>query len=371
MNSDDSQPSSQENEPVRKKRHSEGYTSNQFSGSKTHYQNLKSHTNAKLLHLGKTLLAYNTHESHKYALEIASIFLNGIPPEGYVPEDLFTYIISIFHIHFKKEPTEKLFKRFLSITATTTPHLRPSVLEHSVRLLAVKDDIAGIADEVTRRCNEWNLEKHELAKHYKWAVKHMDTLTNFNPKKITSDFIVELENVLVTYLERLRLPNKNLIGLYCQIQGKKSLELLNKYIRTFPSIYFLRFNRLKIMLSSEEDLIKFVTLSGYSSMSVEFLNCFKHMVTVDKLVTLLFDLVLAIPYLKRNWEILYDVISDKSKEVTEALEYIKKSHLVNMFNVYGNIGRRLPEDCVDPYLRVASLLVDAPQLEKLRLQLTH
>ncbi|UKJ88245.2 hypothetical protein MACJ_000689 [Theileria orientalis] len=368
MDSDDSHSSSQEGEPVRKKRHSEGYTSNQLSGSKTHYQNLKSHTNAKLLHLGKTLLAYNTRESHKYALEIASIFLNGIPPEGYVPDDLFTYIISIFHIHFKEERTEKLLKRFLSITATTTPHLRPSVLEHSVRLLAVKDDIAGIADEVTRRCNEWNLEKHEVAKHYKWAVKHMDILANFNPKNITSDFIVELENVLVTYLERLRLPNKNLIGLYCQIHGKKALELLNKYIRTFPSIYFLRFNRLKIMLSSEEDLIKFVTLSG-------------HMVALDKLVLLLFDLVvrdivhltaqLAIPHLKRNWEILYEVISDKSKEVAEALESIKKSELVNMFNVYGNIGRRLPEDCVEPYLRVASLLVDVPHLEKLRLQLTH
>ncbi|BAM39355.1 conserved hypothetical protein [Theileria orientalis strain Shintoku] len=363
MNSDDSQPSSEEGEPEKKRRHSEGYTSNQLSGSKTHYQNLKSYTNAKLLHLGKTLLAYNTHESHKYALEIASIFLNGIPPEGYVPEDLFT--------HFKKEPTEKLFKRFLSITATTTPHLRASVLEHSVRLLAVKDDIAGIADEVTRRCNEWNLEKHELAKHYKWAVKHMDVLTNFNPKNITSDFTVELENVLVTYLERLRLPNKNLIGLYCQIQGKKSLELLNKYIRSFPSIYFLRFNRLKIILSTEEDLIKFVTLSGYSSVSVEFLNCFKHMVSPDKLVLLLFDLVLAIPYLKRNWAILHEVISGESREVSEALESIKRSELVNMFNVHGNIGRRLPQDCVEPYLRVASVLVDPPHLELLRLQLTH
>uniref|UniRef100_A0A3B0N1R1 Uncharacterized protein n=1 Tax=Theileria annulata TaxID=5874 RepID=A0A3B0N1R1_THEAN len=337
MDSDESEVTNLESIP---KTHTK-YLEKRFSRRQP--QSLRSEANSKLLHLGKTLLSYNTEETNKYAIEIASIFLSSMPPEAHIPDDLLNYIISIFHIYFKNESVGKLFNKFLTISATSSPQLRPLILEHLVRLLALKRDYSGIVNEVTRRCNEWNLEIHEIAKHYKWVVKHIDILTNFDQEDVHPDFIVELEDVLVTYLEYERLPNKNLLSLYTRICGSKSLDLINRYITIFPRIYFLRFCRLKLLLNDsnadksfiEEDLIKFVELSGYSSLSVEFLNFYNPFVSTDKLIPLLFNTAVTVPHLKRNWDILYKIIKSRRDKDT-VMDTIKRSSLISIFNFPSN-----------------------------------
>eukprot|EP00375_Theileria_parva_P003700 XP_766385.1 hypothetical protein [Theileria parva strain Muguga] len=368
---------SEESEVINLESNSKTPTShNERSVSKRHSQSLISESNSKLLHLGKTLLSYNTEESNKYAIDIATIFLSSIPPEGHIPQDLFNYIISIFHIYFKNESVDKIFNKFLTISAATSPKLRPLILEHLVRLLALKRDYSGIVNEVTRRCNEWNLEIHEVAKHYKWVVKHIETLTNIYPQSVPPDFIVELEDVLLTYLEYERLPNKNLLSLYTRICGSKSLDLINKYIAVFPRIYFLRFHRLKLLLKDsnsdksliEEDLIKFVELSGYSSLSVEFLNFYNRFVSTDKLIPLLFTTAVTVPHLKRNWDCLYKAIKNRRDKDT-VMGTIKRSSLVSIFNIPNSIGRKITKKARRSFLTVASLFVDQNHLRLLTNQL--
>ncbi|EKX73989.1 conserved hypothetical protein [Theileria equi strain WA] len=349
-------------------------TSHTHRSSKGSYRNIKSHVRSQLLHLGKRLIAENTVDSHNEALKIASIFLESIPPRGYVPEDLFTFIVSIFHIHYQDESCARLFTKFLSMAAATTPNLRPLVLEHSVRFLASRGDYDGVLEEIQRRCSEWNLEKHEIAKHYRWVAKNIDSFRDFEPENTSQEFKIELEDVLVTYLKHRRLPNFVLLAIYTEIYGSDGLRLINEYIQEFPKIFYLRINRIFLHIQHEslippnvleDDILKLVPLSSYSLASFDFLWCLKSHVGTENLICTLFDAMVAVPHLKRVWELFFTALVegvqtkgwDEVEKIIETILAGSTARIYNNFTPMGCILAKIPKDCTLYYLATAPFIL--------------
>ncbi|KAK1936290.1 hypothetical protein X943_002598 [Babesia divergens] len=203
------------------------------------YRSIKGLTNAKLIHLAKRLLAENTPKSYNEALEIAVLFMRSIPPMGYLAEDLFLLFIRLFQ---SNDGCDTLFLKFLSIAGASTPFLRPLIMAHGARFLASKGRFYDMKHQIHRNCTEWNLEKHQTAKYYKWIVQHAEELGRTGDK-YSSDYRVELEHILMTHADLRVLPNASIFQLFIESHAEypnKVATVLNHFIELFPNVHFLR-----------------------------------------------------------------------------------------------------------------------------------
>eukprot|EP00371_Babesia_bovis_P002184 XP_001610831.1 hypothetical protein [Babesia bovis T2Bo] len=236
-----------------------GFTA--FRPSGLIYRHIKQLTNAKLIHLAKRMICENTVWAHNEALKIILIQLRSIPPLGHIAEDLMLAFIHLLQRDHKsclddKKPYDSahddMFHKFLSISGSTSPFLRPLIMTHATRIKASNGNIYEMMHQIKRNCAEWNLEKHYLAQYYKWIVNHAETLTNYDAT-LSNSYIVELEHILKSYAELKSLPNEALFRLYIEANTTdtlKSKEVLDEFIELYPNVNYLR--KYRAMLSDRK-----------------------------------------------------------------------------------------------------------------------
>ncbi|KAK1443553.1 hypothetical protein BgAZ_204290 [Babesia gibsoni] len=317
-----------------------GYTSYLSKPSASRYRNIKAQTNSKVIHLAKCLLAENTPRMHDEALKISLLLLRSIPPKGYLAEDLFLLVV---HLLQSNGQCEKLFLKFLSIAGSTTPYLRPLILVHSARQLASTHQIYEMKHQIQRNCVEWHMEKHQVARYYKWIIKHVDTLCN--EKAIYSaDYRVELEHVLMTYADLKILPNASMLRLFIESHSDhpdKVRAVLELFISLFPRVHFLRGYRLDHCdgTVNTKDLVRTVHDSNYSSSSI--LRAVKNK---DK-------------FTKREFLLLLLDITVKTLPIIEDLFDKELHRAASIFTSQGTLAMSLRGASVRYYLATAKIIM--------------